>query len=540
VRGIVAAPQPIACEAGRRALERGGNAVDAAVATAMAQMVVDPFNCGLGGFGTMHVFMAETGEDAVLDFHGRVGSRAHPEVFAPDVLGQIEGHAERYAVRGHLNQIGYRAITVPGVVRGLGLAVKRHARLGWAELLGPAVALARDGFAVYGELYRSWMEPTEPGHLDTLERARATDACAAIYTRDGRLYRPGEVLRQPDLARTLEALAAEGPESFYRGPLARRIADDLDRHGAFVTAEDLHDYEVEVRAPVVGPYRGHVVSSSPPPGSGVQVLEILNILEGYDLAALGPASSEYVLLWIQAQRFSFADRTRHLGDPAFVDVPVERLTSKAYAAELRRRIDAGETATVPRVAAAGERAGHTTHVTTLDGAGNAVSLTHTLGTSAGVVTPGLGFMYNNAMYQFHPLPGLPNSIQPGKRRITGLAPSFVFKGGRLRLALGAPGGTRILTAVAMTIVNVIDHAMSAVEAVSAPRIYCDGAVARLESRLFHGVAATLTARGERLQCSEFGYDPFFSPVQAIAVDVDTGRVTGASDPRAGGGCVVVA
>jgi gamma-glutamyltranspeptidase/glutathione hydrolase len=539
MRGIVVAPQPIACEAGRQALERGGNAIDAAVATAMAQMVVDPFNCGLGGFGSMHVFVAETGEDAVLDFYGRVGSRAHPEVFAPDVLGQIEGHAERYAVRGHANQVGYRAITVPGVVRGLGLAVKRYGRLPWAELLGPAIALARDGFAVDGELYRSWTEPTEPGHLDTLQRARTTDACAAIYTRDGRLHRPGEALRQPDLARTLETLAAEGSESFYRGPLARRIADDLDRHGAFVTVGDLHDYEVEVRAPVVGPYRGHQVSSSPPPGSGVQVLEILNILEGYDLAALGPASAEYVYLWIQAQRFSFADRTRYLGDPAFVDVPVERLISKAHAAEIRRRIDAGETAAVPRVAA-GDRDSHTTHVTTLDGAGNAVSLTHTLGTSAGVVTPGLGFMYNNAMYQFHPLPGMPNSIQPGKRRITGLAPSLVFKDGRLRLALGAPGGTRILTAVAMTIVNVIDHAMSAVEAVSAPRVYCDGAVARLESRLFHGVAEALAARGERPKCSEFGHDPFFSPVQAIAVDPRTGRATGASDPRAGGGCVVVA
>lgn len=538
MRGIVVAPQPIACEAGREALERGGNAIDAAVATAFAQMVVDPFNCGLGGFGTMHVFVAETGEDTILDFHGRVGSRAHPSVFAQDVLGQIEGHAERYAVRAHANQVGYRAITVPGVVRGLGLAVKRSARLSWTELLQPAIALARDGFVVDGELYRSWTEPTEPGHLDTLTRAQTTEACAAIYTRDGCLHRPGEVVRQPDLARTLETLAAEGPESFYRGPLARRISEDLERHGAFVTAEDLADYEVEVRAPVIGPYRGHEVSSSPPPGSGVQVLEILNILEGYDLGAMEPTSAEYVHRWIQAQRYSFADRTRYLGDPRFVEVPVERLTSKAYAAELRRRIDAGVTAVVPKVDERG--GGHTTHVTTLDGAGNAVSFTHTLGTSAGVVTPGLGFMYNNAMYQFHPLPGYPNSIEPGKRRITGLSPSLVFKNGRLRLALGAPGGTRILTAVAMTIVNVIDHGMTAVEAVSAPRVYCDGAVARLESRVFHGVAQALSARGERLACSEFGYDPFFSPVQAILVDPETGRATGASDPRAGGGSVVVA
>ena len=537
MKGIVAAPQPIACEAGRWALERGGNAIDAAVATAFAQAVVDPFNCSPGGFGTMHVFIADTGEDVVLDFHGRVGSGAHPSVFEKDVISQIEGHAERYDVRDHANQVGYRAITVPGMVKGLGLAVERHGRLAWREALQPAIRLARNGFEVYGELYRSWNEPTEPGHLDTLTRAQATKACEAIFTRDGRLYGPGEVLVQADLARTLEVLAAEGPDTFYHGSLARRIAEDLHRHGAFVTAEDLAAYAAEVRAPVIGPYRGWRVSSSPPPGSGVQILQILNILEGYELDAMDPASADYVYLWIQAQRYSFADRTRHLGDPAFVEVPVDLLTSKAYATELRRRIDAGESVEVPKVAA--PRPEHTTQVTTLDGAGNAVSLTHTLGTSAGVVTPGLGFMYNNAMYQFNPLPGSPNSIEPGKRRITGISPSFVFKDGRLRLALGGPGGTRILTGIAAVIVNVIDHAMTAVEAVSAARVYCDGPVARIEGRLFHGVEAALRARGERIRCSEFSYDPFFSPVSAIVIDAERNRATAASDPRAGGGVVVV-
>jgi gamma-glutamyltranspeptidase/glutathione hydrolase len=537
MRGIVVAPQPIACEAGRAAFAQGGNAIDAAVATAFAQMVVDPFNCSPGGFGTIHVFIAETRLDVILDFHGRVGSRAHPAVFEKDVLGQIEGHAERYAVRDHANQVGYRAITVPGTVSGLGLAVERYGRLPWRELLQPAIRLARDGFEVNGELYRSWMEPTEPGHLDTLTRARSTEACAAIFTRDGSLPRPGEPLVQPDLARTFEVMAAEGPEVFYRGPLANRIAEDLRAHGAFVTAEDLAAYETEVRAPVAGLYRGCVVSSAPPPCSGPQILQILNILEGYDVGAMDPASPEYVQLWIQAQRYSFADRTRYLGDPDFVKVPVDLLTSKEYATVLRRRIDAGEPIAVPKVAA--RDAEHTTQVTTLDAAGNAVSLTHTLGTSAGVVTPGLGFMYNNAMYQFNPLPGSPNSIEPGKRRITGISPTFVFRDDRLRLALGAPGGTRILTAIAATIVNVIDHGMTAVEAVSAPRIYCDGPAARLEGRLFHAVAKALEARGERVWCSEFSYDPFFSPVQAIVIDADSDRATGASDPRAGGGMIVV-
>jgi gamma-glutamyltranspeptidase/glutathione hydrolase len=536
MRGVVVAPQPIACEAGRRALERGGNAVDAAVATAFAQAVVDPFNGGPGGFGSMYI--RQGGEDVIIDFHARVGGKAHPGVFADDVLGQIGGHAERYAVRDHANQVGYRAIGVPGMVKGLGLAVARHGRLGWADLLEPAIRLARDGFTVYGELHRSWTEPTEPGHLDTLARARATGACAAIFTRDGRLFLPGEVLVQTDLARTLETLAAEGPESFYQGALARRIAEDLAAHGAFVTAGDLARYEAEVQAPVEGTYRGHRVRSSPPPCSGVQILEILNILEGWDLGAMDPASAAYVDRWIQAQRQSFADRARHLGDPEFTEVPVGRLIAKDHAAEVRRRIEAGAVPLTP--AASGGGPEHTTQVTALDGEGTAVSLTHTLGTSAGVVTPGLGFMYNNAMYQFNPRPGSPNSIEPGKRRLTGISPTVVDRDGRLRMVLGAPGGTRILTAIAATIVNLVDHGMTAVEAVSAPRIYCDGAVARLEPRLYHQVREALEVRGERLLCSDFSWDPFFSPVQAIVVDPDTGRVTAASDPRAGGGIAVVA
>jgi len=474
----------------------------------------------------------ETAVDALLALH----ERALPDLLpvAPHLEYQIPAYElEAFLIEAELLLDWY--------LKRLGVEMAQGAReefrMVWREALQPAIGLARNGVEVYGELYRSWNEPTEPGHLDTLTRAQATKACEAIFTRDGRLHRPGEVLVQADLARTLEVLAAEGPDTFYHGSLARRIAEDLHRHGAFVTAEDLAAYEAEVRAPVTGPYRGWRVSSSPPPGSGVQILQILNILEGYELGAMDPASADYVYLWIQAQRYSFADRTRHLGDPAFVEVPVDLLTSKAYAAELRRRIDAGESVEVPKVAAA--RPEHTTQVTTLDGAGNAVSLTHTLGTSAGVVTPGLGFMYNNAMYQFNPLPGSPNSIEPGKRRITGISPSFVFKDGRLRLALGGPGGTRILTGIAAVIVNVIDHAMTVVEAVSAPRVYCDGPVARIEGRLFHGVERALRARGERIRCSEFSYDPFFSPVSAILIDAERDRATAASDPRAGGGVVVV-
>lgn len=532
-RGMVVAPQPLAVEAGVEILRRGGNAVDAAIATAFAQGVVDPHMAGVGGFGSMLVYSAAERRPTMVDFHGRAGSRAMPDMFADAVQGRIVGHAERYLVRGYVNQIGYRAVSTPGTVAGLHTAWQRFGRLPWPDLLQPAIRLAREGFQVLGDLLRRWEERPEPGHVDSLTRFLASPESARIFLKEGRLPDASDRLVQPDYARTLELIARGGAEVFYRGEIAERIVEDFRANGGLITREDLEGYRVDVYQPVRGSYRGYEIASSPPPGSGVQVIQILKLLEGYDLGTMEHGEAPYVELVARAQKLSFLDRARHLGDPRFLEVPMELFLSGDRAAELRGFIDRRE---LPEEGAHElPESSDTTQVTVADGEGNCVSLTHTLGSASGVVTPGLGFTYNNCMYQFDPIPGHPNSIQPGKARITGISPTMLLREGRPILVVGAPGGTRILGAVQHTINNVIDHGMTAVEAVSAPRWHWEAETLDLEPRLYYHVRARLEARGLKLRCAGFGYDPAFARAHAILIDPTTGRISGGADPR-GGGC----
>lgn len=533
-KGMVVAPQPIAVEAGVEILRQGGNAVDAAIATAFAQGIVDPHMCGIGGFGSMLVYTSADQRSTMVDFHGRAGTRATPDMFAGAIEGKVLGHAERYMVRGYVNQLGYRSVVTPGTVAGLHEAWRRFARLSWADLVQPAIRLAREGFDLPGEVARHWTERPEPGHADGLARLGATAESARIFLKDGDLLRAGDRLVQPDYARTLELLADGEAEVFYRGEIAERIAEDFAQHGGLLTRDDLAGYRVDVYEPVSGTYRGYDIVSSPPPGSGVQVLEILNILEGFDSAGMQHDEAPYVELLARAMKLSFVDRARYLGDPKFVDVPVERLLSKDHAADLRRRVERGEQTDEP-VPAGQPESGDTTHVTAVDAERNCVSLTHTLGSASGVVTPGLGFTFNNCMYQFDPVPERPNSIAPGKARITGLSPSIVFRGSQPFLVVGAPGGTRILGAVVHTILNVLDHAMTAVEAVSAPRWHWEATTIDIEPRLYHHVRAELEAKGLALRCSPFSYDGAFARAHAIVIEPGTGRLVGGADPRGGGG-----
>jgi gamma-glutamyltranspeptidase / glutathione hydrolase len=530
--GTVVAPQPQAIPAGTQILRDGGNAVDAAIATAFAQGVVDPHMCGPGGFGTLHLFDAPRNEDVIVDFQGRAGSRAKPDEFTNDVVGQVRGHAERYEVRGFANQIGYRSVVVPGTVAGLFEAHRRYGRLPWSAVLEPAIRLAADGFPMSGELYRSWTSIPAPGHVDSLTRIKATAASAAIFTRSGELYRPGQKIVQSDLARTLESIATGGADAFYRGEIGDRIAEDFAENGGLITREDIAEYQPEVREPVKGTYRGNVVSSAPPPCSGVQVIEILNILEGFQLADMPHNAPAYVDIVSRAMQASFVDRARHLGDPRFVDVPVELFLSKDHAAEWRQLIEQGEHFEIPQLAFHESR--DTTHVCTADGDGSVVSLTHTLGSASGVVTPGLGFTFNNCMYQFNPFPGRPNSIAPGKARITGLSPTIVFRDNAPWITVGAPGGTHIIGAVLHTILNIVDHDMSAVEAVSAPRFHCESDLLELESRIAYNIGDQLTELGHNIRATASGYDRSMALAHVIVAD-ESGIQQGGADPRGGGG-----
>ncbi|MGH7554348.1 MAG: gamma-glutamyltransferase [Longimicrobiales bacterium] len=528
--GMVVAPQPIAVEVGVETLRRGGNAIDAAIATAFAQMIVTPFSCGVGGFGCMLVHSAQDGKTTMVDFHARAGSRASPDVYASAVEGRIYGHADRWKLRGDINQMGYLAVSTPGTVAGLHEAWKRWGSLPWADLIEPAAQLADEGFLLVNNLGSGGGE-SESGVVPFIVKIKATKASADVYLNNGQNWRSGETLVQRDYAHTLRKIAELGPDVFYRGEITERIVRDFAENGGLITREDLENYKVDVHEPVRGTYRGYDIVSNPLPGSGPQVIEILNILEGYDCGSLEHGKPDYVELVARAQILSFIDRRRFHGDPRFLDFdPTEVLLSKERASELRKFVDRRELP--PDVAQGPKEPLDTTTLSSVDAAGNCVALTHTLGSASGTVTSGLGFTYNNCMFQFVPVPGQPNSIAPGKARITGISPTIVFRDGRPLLVHGGAGGTRILGAVQHIINNVIDHEMSVVEAVYAPRWHWEDHVVDLEPRLFYHLRAELESRGLKLNNGGS-----FANVQAIMIDPLTRTLSGGSDPGSGTGAV---
>jgi gamma-glutamyltranspeptidase/glutathione hydrolase len=424
---------------------------------------------------------------------------------------------------------GYGSVLVPTFVRGTHAAFERFGsgRVSWAALLEPAIRFAEDGFPVSPYMHQYWRaeDPVQQtaDRFDGYEMLATTEACAAIFTRGGRVPAIGERIVQPDLARTLRVLAGDGPDAFYTGAIGQRLARDLETHGAPVTASDLAGCRCLVGDPLVGRYRGLRVSTDPAPHIGILLVELLNVLEGYDLAGLGAGSAEYYELMARAQAWVFRDRARFMADPAAAELPA-RMVDPGHAADLRRRIEE-ERAVSPLPG--------TTHVSTLDADGSAVSLTHTVGTGSGVVTPGLGFMLNNNMMAFDARPGRANSIAPGKRPIYGGGPAIVLDGRGVRYVLGSPHGGRKISAMAHVLVELIDFGRSPSAAVSSPRVHCEGDLAdvRVEPLfpLPPDVRDALTARGLGLREDSYG-----GRVCLIAVD-PAGRATGASDPRGGGG-----
>jgi len=531
-RGIVVARGPIANEAGVGALRAGGNAVDAAIATAFAQFITTPFSAGVGGFGNMVLWSANDGRATLIDFHARAGSMATPDLYLDALEGRIYGHADRWKVRGDVNQVGYKAISVPGTIAGLHAAWERFGSLPWADLVQPAIRLAWDGFVIPEELADGWTTSTESrrGVVPFFTKVQTTEASARIFLNDGRPWRPGERLVQRDYARTLELIADGGADVVYRGEIADRIAADFEEHGGLITREDLERYEPDVGEPLHGTYRGHEIYTNPLPGSGAQVLEILNILEGYDLASMEHGEADHVELVARAQILSFIDRRRYHGDPKFIEDPTHILVSKDRAAELRPYIDRRELP--PDVVEEPPEPMHTTSLATADAMGNCVALTHTLGSASGTVTEGLGFTYNNCMFQFNPVPGRPNSIAPGKARLTGISPSIVLRGGRPILVTGAAGGTRILGAVQHTISNTVDFEMSVLEAVSAPRWHWEDEVLELEPNRYFHLKDELEARGIEVQ-----NNAHVAALHAVGIDEGTGRLSGGPDPRSSGAWV---
>nr|MDQ6919898.1 gamma-glutamyltransferase [Candidatus Dormibacteraeota bacterium] len=386
---MIVCPQPLAAEAGLEVLRRGGNAVDAAVTTAFCQGVLDPQMCGIGGGGMMLVHLAATRSTEVIEFHPRAGGQVRAEMWESIFLKEA---ADRYnyVVEGGVNDAGYQSVAVPGTVAGLDLALERHGTISWADALQPAIAFAENGFAVTAGLRASWTSELSPDQLPMAQRIQVTPAARVLYTNDGRLKELGETLVQAAYGRTLRTLARDGARTFYEGDIATRIAADFQAHGGFISPSDLSGYRAEVCAPLESTYRGLRVVAPAPPAGGLPLLQMLNFLEGYQFGVAGWPSLEAARLRVEAMGWAFADRERHLADPKFAEIPVEGLLNKGYAEEARRRAAQGEHfAGRPPL-----EAPTTTHISVVDGEGNAVSLTHTLGSSSGVVTEGLGFGYN--------------------------------------------------------------------------------------------------------------------------------------------------
>ncbi|WP_455185454.1 gamma-glutamyltransferase [Azospirillum palustre] len=525
---MIVAPQPEAAEAGAEVLERGGNAVDAAIACAFVQGVVDPQMSGIGGFGSMQVYMPGRGVHDILEFYARAPLAARPGMWTDLLLGQTrDGFG--FLLKGGISEIGHLAVCTPGSLKGYAEALGRYGTFDWADVMGPAIVQARRGFMVRPHVHWYWsLDQSGSGEVDTLDKLRHSRTGRGIYFRpDGTVKRPGDLVLNPDLTRTLERIAAGGPDLFYRGEIAEEIAADMAAHGGLIGLDDLAAYAVSTAAPVWGEYRGHRISTSPPPASGFPMLQLLHILENFDLGALEHGSAEHVRLLAEAMKRMTVDKDRHMGDPTYVEVPVDRLIAKDYCGALAEDIRAGNRAEVSRL---DKSSRDTTHISVVDAEGNAVALTHTLGSPSGAITDGLGFMYNGTMARFDPRPGRAGSIAPGKRRASSAAPTIVFKDDRPFVVMGAPGGSYIAPAMAQGIMNVIDFGMPMLEAVSAPRVMAVSNTIDVSNRIRRSVTDALAEQGYAVKRSWQSYA--FAALHGIRID--GGVCTGGADPQRDG------
>ena len=501
-RGMVVAEHPLGAEVGARILDRGGNAVDAAVATGFAMTVVEPFMSTIAGGGTMLVHLARRGETLTIDFNGCAPMACHEGIYrlAP---GVAEGALFTWhRVEDDANVFGHRSVAVPGSVAGLTTALERYGTMALEDVLEPAIALARDGFMPDWYLALNIAKFTK--------ELSAFPASARAYLREERhIYRPpsmseGDLLRQPDLARSLELIARDGAGAFYKGVLGHAMVAELRSHGGFMSLDDLARYEVRIAPPLRGSYRGLELALSPGATGGVTALEILNILETFPAARVGCATVEGLHRRALAVRQAFADRFAHLGDPERVDAPWDRLASKEYARSLRLTASA-------RRRPARKAEDCTTHVGVVDRARNMVSLTHTAVSLFGsrVVVPGTGMLLNNGMIWFDPEPGKPNSIGPGKRALVNMVPLLAFKRDEPYLTLGAPGGRKIISAVPQVLANVADTRGSLQAAAEAPRVHDEGDGVWVDDRVGDKALAGLRRLGHRVEPKHQTYSTLY-------------------------------
>ncbi|MFN2499424.1 MAG: gamma-glutamyltransferase [Pyrinomonadaceae bacterium] len=537
---IVASTNQLGASVGVQILQRGGNAIDAAIGVAFALAVTQPAAGNLGGGGFMMIRL-KNGKTTAIDYREMAPAAATRDIYLDQNGNLIKGEGG--------SQLGNRAAGVPGTVRGMELALKKFGsgKLSWAQLIEPAHQLALKGFPVSHRLARALTK--EKPQFELYEDSRK------IFLNNGKLYQEGDVFRQPDLAATLARLQRGGASDFYEGTTARLLVADMKRHNGLITLADLKGYVAKEREPLHGNYRGHEVISMPLPSSGgVILIEMLNILEGYDLKAMGPASANRYHFMAEAMRRAYADRAEYLGDADFVDVPISGLIDKNYASRLRATINPNQASTSTEIRFGQPPAvesGSTTHFTIVDADGNAVANTYTLNDSYGakIVAKGTGFLLNNVMDDFAAKPGTPNmyglvqgernAIAPRKRPLSAMTPTFVLRrDGSFWFAVGSPGGATIINTVLQVITNIIDYDMNLQQAIDAPRIHnqwLPDEVAYEPFALSEDTLRILSSRGHtlriRLNAGWTSGDGYMGDAAGVMIEEKTGVRLGATDPR---------
>jgi gamma-glutamyltranspeptidase/glutathione hydrolase len=525
-QGMVATSHTLATEVALKVLKDGGNAIDAAVTAGFALAVTQPRSGNIGGGGFL-VYSPGNGDAPEAIDYRETAPAAATETMFQDQDGNVVSERSRFS---------HKAAGVPGTVAGLALALERHGTLSLSQALAPAIRLAREGFVVP----HRFTEGLEQAR-DRLERWPATRA--TFYREDGSAPQPGEVFRQPELADTLQRIAEKGIKGFYEGETARLIVAEMQRGEGLITLEDLRNYEPAVRQPVHGTYRGFdIYSMSPPSSGGTHIVQILNILEDYPIGDWGHNSANTIHHMAEAMKLAYADRSEYLGDTDFVAVPLQGLTSKGYADQLRASIKADKARPASEIAPGkpGPRESpETTHFSVVDRWGNAVSNTYTINFSygSGITVAGAGFLLNNEMDDFSAKPGVPNAygliggeankVEPGKRMLSSMSPTIVRKDDRNFLVTGSPGGSRIITTTLQVIMNVIDHNMNIQTAVSAPRIHHQWLPdeIRVEQGISPDTLDLLRARGHTINTGSA-----MGAIQSILIGED-GTLYGGADPR---------
>jgi gamma-glutamyltranspeptidase/glutathione hydrolase len=489
---MVVTNHPLGSAAGAEMLAAGGNAVDAAIGALFALTVVEPMMVGIFGAGMTHLRLAD-GRHLVIDNYTTAPAAARPDMYVP----VSDTWPDYLRVQGDLNLVGVLSVGVPGTLKAWAEAVARFGRLDLETVMQPAIRHAERGFRATPYLAEAVKE-SAPDLARFPETART-------FLPGGAPIKAGDLIAMPEYAATLRLIAAKGPGVLYGGDLGATVADYMRRDGGIITLEDLARYQTIERQPIRGRYRGFEITGAPPPtAGGLHLVEMLNILEGFDPRGLGFGTAEYFHLIAEVLKIGFADRNACTGDPAFVDIPVERLTSKEYAASRRAQISprrAGEYgAIVGMMGGVAAGSAHTTHVTTADADGNVVAMTQTINNLFGskATVPGTGVLLNNTMALFDPHPGTPASIAPGKRVTSSMAPTIVLRDGKPAWALGLPGGVRIFTSVFQAVVNLIDHGMTLQEAVEAPRIWTQGQELEMEQDIPAALRDAVAARGHRV------------------------------------------